>query len=122
MSQYIYAHRGASAYAPENTLEAFKMAADMGAHGVELDVHICRSGELVVTHDEVIQRVSDGEGWVKDMSLSELKVLHFNRTHPEFKDARIDDDAVRPFAGSAIVEHLICCFLQNCFRQNCRAC
>ena len=89
MSQYIYAHRGASAYAPENTLEAFKMAADMGAHGVELDVHICRSGELVVTHDETIQRVSDGEGWVKDMTLSELKALHFNRTHPEFKDARI---------------------------------
>ena len=65
------------------------MAADMGAHGVELDVHICRSGELVVTHDETVERVSDGEGWVKDMSLSELKALRFNRTHPEFKDARI---------------------------------
>ena len=89
MSQYIFGHRGASAYAPENTLEAFLMAADMGAHGVELDVHICRSGELVVTHDETIERVSDGQGWVKDMSLSELKALHFNKTHPEYKDARI---------------------------------
>ena len=89
MDQYIFAHRGASAYAPENTLEAFDMAAKMGAHGVELDVHICRSGELVVTHDETIERVSEGEGHVRDLTLSELKALHFNRTHPEFKDARI---------------------------------
>lgn len=89
MEQYIFAHRGASAYAPENTLEAFRMAADMKADGVELDVHICRSGELVVTHDETIERVSNGEGWVKDMTLSELKRLHFNKTHPEFPDARI---------------------------------
>lgn len=89
MSAQIFGHRGASGYAPENTLEAFDMAAKMGAHGVELDVHICRSGELVVTHDETIERVSNGEGWVKDLSLTELKALRFNRTHPEFKDARI---------------------------------
>ena len=88
MSQ-IFAHRGASGYAPENTLEAFELAAKMGAHGVELDVHICRSGELVVTHDETVERVSEGEGWVKDLSLSELKKLHFNKTHPEYRDARI---------------------------------
>ena len=89
MEQYIFGHRGASAYAPENTLEAFELAAKMGAHGVELDVHICRSGELVVTHDETVERVSEGEGRVADMTLSELKALHFNRTHPEYKDARI---------------------------------
>ena len=89
MAQEIYGHRGASGYAPENTLEAFEMAAKMGATGVELDVHICRSGELVVTHDEAIQRVADGEGLVADLTLSELKKLHFNKTHPEFKDARI---------------------------------
>ena len=59
MSQYIFAHRGASGYAPENTLEAFRLAAEMGAHGVELDVHICRSGELVVTHDETVERVKE---------------------------------------------------------------
>ena len=46
MSTRIFAHRGASGDAPENTLEAFELAAGMGAHGVELDVHICRSGEL----------------------------------------------------------------------------
>jgi len=70
-------------------LEAFALAARMGADGVELDVHICRDGELVVTHDESIERVSDGTGWVKDLSLKELKTLHFNRTHPDYVDARI---------------------------------
>lgn len=89
MSQYIFAHRGASGYAPENTLEAFGQAAKMGAHGVELDVHICKSGELVVAHDETVDRVSDGHGKIMDMTLSELKALRFNRTHPEYKDARI---------------------------------
>ena len=43
MNQYILAHRGASAYAPENTLEAFDLAAKMGAHGIELDVHLCKN-------------------------------------------------------------------------------
>ncbi len=89
MEQRIFAHRGASAYAPENTLEAFEMAAGMGAHGVELDVHLTRDGALVVTHDERIDRVSDGSGFVKDFTLRELKGFRFNRTHPEFTDARI---------------------------------
>ena len=89
MSQYIFGHRGASGYAPENTLEAFELAAKMGAHGVELDVHIGKSGELVVAHDETIDRVADGTGFIKDMTLSELKSHHFNKTHPEYKDATI---------------------------------
>ena len=87
--QQIYAHRGASGAAPENTLEAFDLAARMGAQGVELDVHLTRDGELVVTHDETVERVSDGQGWVKDLTLKELKALHFNRTKPAFADARI---------------------------------
>ena len=85
----IFAHRGASAYAPENTLEAFQLAVSQGAHGVELDVHLCRSGEIVVAHDETVDRVSDGSGRIQDLTLSELKSLHFNKTHPEFPDARI---------------------------------
>ena len=89
MKQKIYGHRGASAYAPENTLEAFEKAAQMGADGVELDVHLTRDGELVVTHDETIERVSDGSGFVKDLTLKELKALRFNKTHPEYRDARI---------------------------------
>ncbi|MDD3204796.1 MAG: glycerophosphodiester phosphodiesterase [Lachnospiraceae bacterium] len=69
----VWAHRGASGYAPENTLAAFQMAADMGADGIELDVQICKSGELVVIHDETIDRVSHGKGYVKDFTLEELK-------------------------------------------------
>lgn len=48
----IFAHRGASAYAPENTMEAFELAAKQGADGIELDVHVTKDGEVVVTHDE----------------------------------------------------------------------
>lgn len=59
MNTLVFAHRGASGYAPENTLDAFEEAVRMGADGVELDVHICRTGELVVAHDETVDRVSD---------------------------------------------------------------
>ena len=89
MSTRIFGHRGASGTAPENTLEAFDLAARMGAHGVELDVHCCRSGELVVAHDETVDRVSDGSGFIRDCSLKELKSFAFNRTHPEYRNARI---------------------------------
>ena len=87
--QTIYAHRGASAYAPENTLEAFELAAKMGADGVELDVHMTRDGELVVAHDEEIGRVANGLGLICKMTLAELKKLRFNRTHPEYTEATI---------------------------------
>lgn len=87
--QKIFAHRGASAYAPENTLEAFDLAVKMGADGVELDVHMTKDGELVVAHDEEIGRVSSGFGLIKNMTTSELKKYRFNRTHPEYQDATI---------------------------------
>lgn len=85
----IYAHRGASAYAPENTLEAFQLAADMGAHGVELDVHVCKSGELVVIHDETVDRVADGTGTVAEMTLAELKALNVSKPIPGYKPTTI---------------------------------
>ena len=84
-----WAHRGASAYAPENTLEAFLLAAEQGADGVELDVQLTKDGEMVVVHDEEIDRVSDGSGFVKDYTLAELKTLNFNKTHPEYQDVKI---------------------------------
>ena len=74
----IFAHRGASAYAPENTMEAFELAAKQGADGIELDVHVTKDGEVVVTHDEKIDRVSNGRGFIKDMTLRELKRLSFH--------------------------------------------
>lgn len=89
MKTKVWAHRGASAYAPENTLEAFQLAVDQKADGVELDVQMTKDGKLVVIHDETIDRTSDGHGRVMDHTLSELKKMKFNRTHPEYADATI---------------------------------
>lgn len=85
----IWAHRGASAYAPENTLEAFQLAVKMEADGVELDVQLTKDDKLVVLHDETIDRVSNGHGYVKDFTLDELKKLRFNKLHPEYTEATI---------------------------------
>ena len=84
----VFAHRGASGYAPENTLEAFQLAIDHNADGVELDIHLTRDKQLIVTHDERIERVSDGNGLVAMMSLKDLKKHLFNKTHPEYREAR----------------------------------
>lgn len=73
----IFAHRGASAYAPENTRAAFQKALDLQAGGIELDVHLTLDDWLVVTHDEKIDRTSNGSGWIKDMTLDELKKMDF---------------------------------------------
>ena len=54
----VWAHRGAFGYAPENTMPAFKMAIDMKADGIELDVHFSKDGKIVVIHDETIDRTS----------------------------------------------------------------
>lgn len=81
--QYVYAHRGASGYAPENTLRAFALAADMGADGVELDVQRTRDGVLVVFHDETVDRVTHGHGRIADMTLAELRQLRVDRPFPE---------------------------------------
>ena len=85
-----FAHRGASARAPENTLEAFRLAVEAGAGGLELDVHMSRDGELVVIHDATVDRTTDGAGAVAGMTLGELRGLDAGyrfspdggRTHP----------------------------------------
>ena len=56
----IYAHRGSSGTHPENTIAAFHEAARLPIHGVEFDVHLTKDGELVVIHDETIDRTSNG--------------------------------------------------------------
>lgn len=66
-------HRGVCGHAPENTLISFSMALEMGVDAVELDVHLAKSGELVVIHDSTIDRVSNGKGLVADMTIEELK-------------------------------------------------
>ncbi len=67
------AHRGASAVAPENTLEAFRLAMEMGAGGIELDVHLTRDGRVVVIHDSTLDRTTNRAGAVAEMTLDELR-------------------------------------------------
>ncbi len=85
----VLAHRGASGYAPENTLPAFQKAIEQKADGFELDVQMTKDGEIVVIHDETIDRTSDGKGWVKDYTLAELRKFNYNKTHPEYEHADI---------------------------------
>lgn len=109
MSQFIYGHRGASGYAPENTLEAFELAAKQGAAGVELDVHLSSDGQVVVAHDETINRVSNGVGYIRDMTLAELKQYRYNKSHPEYINATIPTlrevyDLLKPYGLYVNVE------------------
>ncbi|MBR5261140.1 MAG: glycerophosphodiester phosphodiesterase [Oscillospiraceae bacterium] len=85
----IYGHRGASGYAPENTLEAFRLSMDMGADGFELDVHMSADGELVVIHDESVDRTTNGTGLVKDLTLAQLKQLDASAGMDEYRGAKI---------------------------------
>lgn len=71
----IFAHRGASYGAPENTMSAFFLALQEGADGIELDVHLTKDGEVVVLHDETVDRTTDGRGWVKDLTWAEIRTL-----------------------------------------------
>ncbi len=71
----IIAHRGASAYYPENTLVAFAGAITMAADMVELDVQLTADGEVVVFHDEKINRCTNGKGAIADYTLARLKKL-----------------------------------------------
>jgi len=72
----IWAHRGCSQRYPENTLSAFENAVELkGLTGIELDIQLTRDGEIVVIHDERVDRTTDGIGYVKDYSLDELKRL-----------------------------------------------
>jgi glycerophosphoryl diester phosphodiesterase len=68
-----FAHRGASSRAPENTLEAFRLAVLSGAGGLELDVHMTSDGRVVVIHDDSVDRTTEGTGLVRRMTLHEVK-------------------------------------------------
>lgn len=69
------AHRGYSEKYPENTILAFEKAIEIGADGIEMDVHFSKDGQLVVIHDEELDRTTTGHGFVKDYTLEELKTF-----------------------------------------------
>lgn len=89
------AHRGASASAPENTLEAFRLAVESGAGGLELDVHMTRDGEIVVLHDPTVDRTTEGTGPVSGMSLSEVRRLDAGY--------RFASDGAHPYRGKGVL-------------------
>ncbi len=71
----IVGHRGAPNHAPENTLRSFKVALEQGAQMIELDIYRCATGELVVIHDNRLDRTTNGTGFVVDKGLDELQQL-----------------------------------------------
>jgi glycerophosphoryl diester phosphodiesterase len=84
------AHRGASAAAPPNTLAAFQKAIELGADGVEFDVHLSADGVPVVIHDFTVDATTDGSGRVADLTLTQLKQLDAGATFdPSFAGERI---------------------------------
>lgn len=85
----IWAHRGASRAAPENTVPAFELAIAAGADGIEFDVQLSRDGQVVVIHDETLPRTTDGAGWVKEHSLAELKALDASAGREGYAGVRI---------------------------------
>ncbi len=72
----VIGHRGACGYAPENTLASFKKAIELGVHAVELDVFKTKDNKLVVIHDQVLNRTTNGSGLVFEKTLQELKKLN----------------------------------------------
>lgn len=86
----VLAHRGASGRAPENTMAAFRLAADLGADGFELDVQLTSDRVPVVLHDDDVRRTSDGSGPVAGLTLAALRALDFGAWFgPAFRGERI---------------------------------
>lgn len=85
MKPRIYAHRGASGDAPENTMAAFRLALEQGADGIELDVQMTSDGQLAVIHDETLERTTNGEGWLSAMTYDQLRRLDASSTFPAYR-------------------------------------
>lgn len=89
MNPLILAHRGASAYAPENTLAAFNLAFELGADGIELDVSLTRDGIPVVIHDDTVDRTTNGRGAVNQFTLAELQQLDASNRMEKYRGEKI---------------------------------
>ncbi|RJO59222.1 glycerophosphodiester phosphodiesterase [Candidatus Parcubacteria bacterium] len=76
MSNFLkIGHRGACGYEPENTLRSIKKALGLGVDMIEFDVYVCKSGELVIIHDDTVNRTTNGQGFVIEMTFEELRRL-----------------------------------------------
>jgi glycerophosphoryl diester phosphodiesterase len=102
----VVGHRGASGYAPETTIESYRMALQMGVDFVEADIHRSRDGVLVAIHDPEVSRTTNGKGLVADLTLAELKALDagswFNKAFPG--KARIEYAGLRVPALQEVID------------------
>lgn len=132
----IYAHRGASAEAPENTLEAFKRAINAGADGIEFDVHATADRIPVVIHDRDVSRTTNGQGNVDELTLEEIRQLDAGqgeliptlhdvldltaarlRLYIELKQAGIERQILEMLSGYADAAWLIGSFMPDVLRN-----
>lgn len=102
----VFGHRGASGYAPENTMEAFGLALEQGAHGIEFDVHLTADGVPVVIHDFHVHTTTDGQGPVSELTLEQVKAL--NAAGPKWPDhapVRVPtlEEVLAAFAGKLLM-------------------
>jgi glycerophosphoryl diester phosphodiesterase len=89
-SPFFFAHRGASAHAPENTLAAFELAYQQGAPAIELDVSLTSDRQVIVIHDNSLDRTTNGHGRIKDQPLAALRDLDAGAWFgPQFKGEKI---------------------------------
>jgi glycerophosphoryl diester phosphodiesterase len=93
----VVAHRGASAQAPENTMEAFRLGVEAGADAIELDVHLTADGQLAVIHDDTLDRTTDRTGRVAELTMDQVREADAGATF-----ARPDDSGL-PYAGEGLL-------------------
>lgn len=101
----VWAHRGASGHAPENTLEAFEDAIRVGAHGIELDVHATADDQVVVIHDDTLTRTCGVDGSVASMPAADVTATHAPNGMTGFPDARVPllNDVFDLVSGTSVI-------------------
>lgn len=102
----LFAHRGASAHAPENTLPAFELALLQGADGVELDVKLTADGHVIVMHDTTVDRTTDGHGRVRDLTLADFRKLDAGSYYAEtFRGTKVPtlDDVFEAIGQECVI-------------------
>lgn len=83
-------HRGAAGTHPENTMASFRRAVELGAHGIEFDIHRTKDGHIVVIHDHHLERTTDGTGWIMHRTLDEIRQCDAGSWKgPAFKGERV---------------------------------
>ncbi len=93
----VIAHQGGDGLWPSNTLFAFERAAELGVDVLEMDIHMTKDGVLVVSHDEMVDRLTDGEGFIKEKTLAEVQSFD-----AAYDWSPLDDDAEFPYRGQGI--------------------